>query len=127
MKTKKKKKKNKKDCDNDDDEYEQDNNDIVLCGISLDDLMQQFPCATEDTTTVDEDDTVVTAEPTTTAAAVAAAASKELQVSMISRRDSAKKSFRDSNTSQDSDFVVQLKRQGRSMQAHADRYVNSIT
>ena len=128
MKTKKKKKKNKnknkKNCDNDDDEYEQDN-DIVLCGISLDDLMQQFPCA-EDTTTVDEDDTVVTAEPTTTAAA-AAAASKELQVSMISRRDSATKSFRDSNTSQDSDFVVQLKRQGRSMQAHADRYVYSIT
>ena len=124
MKIKKKNKnKNKKNCDNDDDEYEQDN-DIVLCGISLDELMQQFPCA-EDTTTVDEDDTVVTAEPTTTAAA-AAAASKELQVSMISRRDSATKSFRDSNTSQDSDFVVQLKRQGRSMQAHADRYVYSI-
>ena len=87
--------------------------------------MQQFPCA-EDTTTVDEDDTVVTAEPTTTAAAAAAAASNKLQVSMISRRDSATKSFRDSNRSQDSDFVVQLKRQGRSMQAHADRYVYSI-
>ena len=102
-------------------EYNNDNDYEIgsFCGLSLEDMMIQFPCS-EDTTTIttpgnttDEekkDDTVV--ESTTVLkkpTEVAPAAAKPLN-------------RRDSNASQDSDFMVQLKRQGRAVQAHTDRY-----
>lgn len=102
-------------------EYNNDNDYEIgsFCGLSLEDMIIQFPCS-EDTTTIttpgnttDEekkDDTVV--ESTTVLkkpTEVAPAAAKPLN-------------RRDSNASQDSDFMVQLKRQGRAVQAHTDRY-----